>query len=195
MSACPIGGEVTRVRERPDRGVSVSWPSLEPGMTIGAIVVEADGGLMGTSEHTVVGNRLMLVGAVVYLLEWVVIVPYAGHVLETADLSPTEAAEQYADEADGAAIMAGWFSVVLLGRIALAAGLRGALRQAPRQMPLMDFAVGAMVVSVVLEITAFAMGAGAGWLADNGADPSTVVALDAGGAMLYQLVFGPLAVF
>ncbi len=67
--------------------------------------------------------------------------------------------------------MAGWFSLVLLGRIALAAGLKGALRQSPRQLPLMDLAFGVMVVSVALEIAAFALAAGAGWLASNGERP------------------------
>lgn len=150
---------------------------------------------MKTSEDRVVGNRLMLVGAVVYLLEWVAIIPYAGTVLESAGMSQSEIVASYAENADGAAIMAGWFSVVLLGRVALAAGLRAAVRQSPRQLHLMDFAIGVMVVSVVLEIAAFGLGAGAGWLAAEGADPSAVVALDAGGAFLYQILFGPIGVF
>lgn len=150
---------------------------------------------MRTQADDVVGNRLMLIGAIVYLLEWVAIIPYAGKVLETSGMTAKQVAAQYAQDADGAAIMAGWFSVVLLGRIALAAGLRDAFRQSPRELHLMDFAMGAMVVSVVLEIAAFAFGAAAGWVADNGGDTAVVVALDAGGSLLYQLVFGPLGVF
>lgn len=157
---------------------------------------------MGTTQEEVpcapdgvVGNRLMLIGAIVYLLEWVAIIPYAGRVLETSGMTAKQVAAQYAQDADGAAIMAGWFSVVLLGRIALAAGLRDAFRQSPQELHLMDFAMGAMVVSVVLEIAAFAFGAAAGWVADTGGDVGVVVALDAGGSLLYQLVFGPLGVF
>ncbi len=149
---------------------------------------------MRTTEGTLVGNRLMLAGAILYLLEWVAIIPYAGLVLETQGLSPAEVTEQYVEDADGAAIMAGWFSVVLLGRIAIIAGLRGSLRQSPRQLHLMDFAIGAMVVSVALEIAAFSLGAGAGWLASNDHDPTAVVALDTAGSWLFQLVFGPIAV-
>jgi len=137
----------------------------------------------------------MLVGSILYLLEWVAIIPFATGVLDTKGLSPDEIVAAYADNADGAAIMAGWFSVVLLGRIAIAAGLRGALRNSPRQLHLMDFAIGAMVVSVALEVAGFGLGAAAGWLAREGGDPSAIVALDAGGAFLYQILVGPLAVF
>lgn len=97
----------------------------------------------------------------------------------------------YSHHAGAAAVSAGWFAVCLSGRVLYLAGLKASLRARPRELPLMDFAVGAMAVSVTLEVAAYAVVAGAARLADAGADSGLVVALDAAGFWLDLLVFGP----
>ena len=146
-------------------------------------------------QDELVGNRLALIGAVVYLLEWVAIFSLGEIGPSLPGTSRTEIVRIYTDHADGQALMAGWFSLVLLGRIALAVGIRDAFRRSPRQLPFADLAVGAMVVSVVLEIAASAIAGGAGYLADQGGDEGSIVALDAAGGWLYLLVFPPIGVF
>jgi hypothetical protein len=142
-----------------------------------------------------VGNRLALLGAIVYLLEWAVIIPVAapGPFPPATNLDAMIGA--YADEAAGQAVFAGWFSLVLLGRIAFAVGVRDPLRRSRRELPLVDFAVGAMIVSVILEIASYAVAAAAASLADNGAEPAAVAALNGAAFWLNLVIFTPLGVF
>lgn len=141
-----------------------------------------------------VGNRLVLIGAVLYLLEWVAIVaaqppgPF-GSGTRTADL-----VHSYATHAGGAAIAAAWFAVVLLGRVLVVAGLKASLRDSPRQLPLLDLALSAMALSVVMEIVAYSVVAGTARLAANGADPGVVVALDGAAHWVDLLIWGPVGV-
>jgi hypothetical protein len=149
---------------------------------------------VSATERRLVGNRLALVGAVVYLLEWVAIV--AGNPQGPVDAGTKAAAmvEKYAAHAHGQAWLAGWLSVVLLGRIVFAVGVRAALRQSPRQLPLADVAVAAMAVSVILEIAAYAVAGAAGWLARHGGDATAVTALDRAGGWLDQMIYGPIGI-
>ena len=150
---------------------------------------------MSDRRDELVGNRLALIGAVVYLLEWVAIFAAGTTGPVPPGTSSAETVRIYADGADGQALMAGWFSLVLLGRVALAVGVRDAFRRSPRQLPFADLAVGAMVVSVVLEIAGYAVAAGAGTLADQAGDPAAIVALDAAAAWLNLMIFAPIGVF
>lgn len=89
---------------------------------------------------------------------------------------------------------AGWFAFVLLGRVLFSAALRKALRNSGSDSLLADFAVGAMIVSVALELASFGPTAAAGWVADTQAEGTAVMALDAAGSMMFQMVFIPLMV-
>jgi hypothetical protein len=119
---------------------------------------------MASGPRRLVGNRLALIGAIVYLLEWVGIaaartgVPAGpGH----TGFASTQIVALYAGHYGGVAFLATWLSLVLLGRIAFAVGLRSALRRSGWDSPLMDLAVSAMAASVILEISAYAVAAGA----------------------------------
>ena len=145
-----------------------------------------------------VGNRLALVGAIVYLLEWVGIaaartgVPAGpGH----TGITSSQVVALYAGHYSGVAFLATWLSLVLLGRIAFAVGLRFALRRSGADSPLIDLAVGAMAVSVTVEIAAFAVAAGAAQVANTGGNPEMVVALDAAANWLDLVITAPLGVF
>ena len=150
---------------------------------------------MSSRQDELVGNKVALIGAVVYLLEWVAIFAAGDSGPVLPGTSVTDTVQTYADGAGGQAWMAGWFSLVLIGRIALAVGIRDAFRRFARQLPFADLAVGAMVVSVILEIATYAVAGGAGYLADNAGDPTAIVALDAAAAWLNLVIFAPIGVF
>jgi Domain of unknown function (DUF4386) len=142
-----------------------------------------------------VGNRLALAGVGLYFLEWVAI----AFIPEVADGSllgddPDAVVETYRGHSGAIAFAAGWFGVVLLGRILFAVALRKAFRDSGRESLLVDFAVGAMIVSVTLEIASFGPTAAAGWIADTRADASAIVALDAAGSLMFLVVFVPIGV-
>jgi hypothetical protein len=142
-----------------------------------------------------VGNRLALVGAVLYFLEWVAIafIPEVGDGSLLGD-DPDAVVDAYRGHAGAIAFAAGWLGAVLLGRILFVVALRKAFRDSGREALLVDFAVGAMIVSVTLEIASFGPTAAAGWIADTRADPSAIVALDAAGSLMFLVVFVPIGV-
>lgn len=142
-----------------------------------------------------IGNRLALVGAIVYLLEWVAIlganmgdVP-APHGAKLAEILAT-----YSTHGTGLAIAASWFSLVLLGRILFVSGLREGLRRSGAQTLLADFAIAAMAVSVALEIAAFAVAAGGAQATERGAGQSIAVGIDAVANWLDMAIWPPFAV-
>lgn len=110
---------------------------------------------MAEDRQNLAGNRWVLVGGVVYLLEWVAIIGTGmvglGSVV-TRGLTEAELVESYGGQVDAASFMAGWFAVVLLGRILVFVGLRRALTDSGHAHPLMDLAVVASAVSVTLEV-------------------------------------------
>jgi hypothetical protein len=153
-----------------------------------------DTGVAAERDTGLIGNRLALAGAVLYLLEWVAILaasPPGPFGLGTA---PGEVVRSYADHADAAAVSAGWFAVVLLGRVLYVAGVKASLRGRPRELPLLDWALGAMAVSVVLEVVAYTVVAAAARLAAEGGSRPTIVALDDGAYWLNLMIWGPIGV-
>lgn len=150
---------------------------------------------MNTDSDQLQGNRLALFGAIFYLLEWVVIIPAGAPDSMAPVTNPAALVALYAEHAVGTKILAAWLGLVLLGRIAFAAGLRGSLRQSARNLPLMDFALGAMLVSVVLEVAGYGLAGAAASLADHAVDATAIVALNEASGWLNQLVFSPLGVF
>jgi hypothetical protein len=146
------------------------------------------------SRARLVGTRLALAGTLLYFLEWAAI----AFIPETGDPAllgedPARVVELYRGEAGAIGFAAAWFGLVLLGRILFVAALRRSLRDSGRDSLLVDFAVGAMIVSVAVEVASFGPAAAAGWLADAGGDPSAIVALDAAGGVMFLLVFVPIA--
>jgi hypothetical protein len=127
--------------------------------------------------RTFTGNRLALVGAVLYLLEWAFIIPSGVRVPRPGSSAEQIAAAYVTQPSSGYALLFAGLSVVLLGRIAFIAGLRNALRQTKTTRALADFAFGAMTASVVLEIAGEALRWTASRTAAKGADTLTVFAL------------------
>jgi hypothetical protein len=127
-------------------------------------------------EPRAAGNRLALVGAIWYLLEIPVLFPF---VSATAP-SPVKAAElltYYSAQKTNLLIGAAGASVVLLGRIAFSAGARASLRRTAGVRGLADLALGAMVLSVVLEIAMTMLFAAAGRMAAGHGEQGGVVAI------------------
>lgn len=89
--------------------------------------------------------------------------------------------------------MAGWFAVVLLGRVLVFLGLRKALADSCRSHVLLDLAVVSAAVSVTLEIASYGLAAAAADSAAAGDRAGTVV-LDAAGAGLNLMIGGGLGV-
>jgi hypothetical protein len=122
------------------------------------------------------GNRLALAGAIWYLLEIPVLFPF----LSADSPSPRKAAElvtYYSSQKTNLLIGAAGASVVLLGRIAFSAGARASLQRTAGIRALADLALGAMVLSVVLEIAMAALFAAAGRMAAGGGEQGGIVAL------------------
>lgn len=147
---------------------------------------------MASRRDQLVGNRLALLGTLLYFMEWAVI-PFAPS-LPTDRLGddPGTILAAYAEHPGTTALLAGWLSFVLLGRIAFCVGLRNAFRTSPRELALADWAFGAMVVSVAIEVVCYGLVAAGGWLADAGSGAGTIVALDAAGTVLFYLIFAPI---
>ena len=153
-------------------------------------------GTAGGNRTRLVGNRWVLVGGIVYLLEWVAII-WAGAVgvgaTVTRGTSAGDLLDTYAGHQDAAYAMAGWFAIMLLGRILVFIGLRSALADSGFGHPLMDFAVAAAAVSVTLEIASYALAGAAAGRADA-RDQAGMVLLDQAGAGLNLMIAGGLGV-
>lgn len=143
-----------------------------------------------------VGNRWVLVGGVVYLLEWVAIIGASaaglGSVV-TRGVGADDVLEAYTGHPDAAWFMAGWFALVLLGRVLVFLGLRAAMAASGRSHVLLDLAVVAAAVSVTLEIASYGLAAAAAEraAADDGAG---TVLLDVAGTGLNLMIGGGLGV-
>lgn len=143
---------------------------------------------------TVAGNRLVLAGAALYLLEWVAIIAAGVSVPVGATTSTHDVISAYAGHANSIGWAAGWFCVVEIGRVLVMVGLRAALPDVGRLRPLLDVAVIAMAVSVTVEIVVYAVAAGGAWSLDNGGSATGVRVLDAVSYQLNQTIYGPLGV-
>lgn len=139
-----------------------------------------------------VGNRWTLVGAILYLSEWVAIATFHAGNTPTSFLKTDAVVAMYTSHAAGVAAAASWYSLVLLGRILFTVGIRDSLKRSGADTLLADFAVGAMTVSVALEVAAYALAGAAAGLAHSGGDHSAIVAVDAAGAWLDVMIFAPI---
>jgi hypothetical protein len=137
---------------------------------------------------------MVLTGAVLCLLEWVAIIGAGVSTPLGADATPHDLAIGYAGHADALGWAAGWFCVVLLGRVLLMAGLRSALHRPGHADGLMDVAVVAMAVSVALEVLVYGVVAAAGWSLAHGGSLTTVGSLDAVAFEVNRTLYGPMGV-
>jgi hypothetical protein len=148
------------------------------------------------ARGTLVGNRWVLVGGVTYLLEWVAII-WAGVAglgeVALRGSSTDDLLEAYTGHENAAWAMAGWFAVVLLGRILVFVGLRHALADSGHGHPLMDFAAAAAAVSVTLEIASYGLAASASSAAEAGDEVATLW-VDQAAAGLNLMIGGGLGV-
>src|SRR5690348_12236251 len=104
------------------------------GRTVGAL----DDDQEAQMATPLVGNRLVLTGAVLYLLEWVAIIAAGVSVPVGATAGAHDVISAYAGHADAIGWSAGWFCVVEVGRLLVMVGLRAALPDAGRLRPLLD---------------------------------------------------------
>ncbi|MGH9896677.1 MAG: hypothetical protein ACREA0_32695, partial [bacterium] len=155
-----------------------------------------EGGDMTSGSEQLRGNRIALVGAIVYLLEWVAIIGSGTPVpIDPVDTkSPSALLDLYAQHATGTKILAGWLALVLVGRIVFAVGVRSAIGESHRARPLMDVAVGVMVVSVALEVGGYGLAGAAAALAEQGSDANVIIALNGASNLFGSLIFAPLGV-
>ncbi len=146
------------------------------------------------TKARLIGNRLALVGALLYLSEWVVI-PFVPD-LPTDDLGEDASAiaAAYAGHGTELAFLAGWLSFALLGRVVFVAALRSTFRDSPRELTLADVAIGAMILSVAIEVVQLGLIATAAWLAEAEADAASIAVLDAAGTVLFGLILAPIGV-
>jgi hypothetical protein len=148
------------------------------------------------TKDDLVGNRWVLIGAIVYLLEWVGII-WAGVVgvdaTVTRGTSAADLQATYDGHADAVASMAGWFAVVLLGRVLIFIGLRHAFAESGYRHPLLDLAVVAAAASVVLEIASYGLAAAAADRAEAG-EQAEAALLDHAGSGLNLMIAGGLGV-
>ena len=147
-----------------------------------------------STREGLVGNRWVLVGGIVYLLEWVAII-WIGvlGIGETVirGASAADLSDAYAGHDDALTSMAGWFAVVLVFRVLVFIGLRRALADSGYQHALLDFAVAAAVVSSTLEIASYGLGGAAASLAQEG-NEETMLAVDQAAAGVNLMLFGGL---
>ena len=140
------------------------------------------------------GNPWAITGAVLYLLEWVAIIAAAPPGPFGPGTAATKIATEYSDHARNAAVAAAWFAVVVAGRVLFVAGVKASLRHRPRERPLLDLALGAMAISVALEVAAYGIVAATARLAADGASRGLLVGLDGTAYWLNLLIWGPLGV-
>ena len=172
--------------------VTSAWPASDMSPPLSNYFAEFI--LSRVAEHRarLIGNRWTLVGAILYLLEWVAIAGFNPGNTPTSFLKPDAVVTMYASHAGGVAAAASWFSVVLLGRILFTVGIRDSLKRSGADTLLADFAVGAMAVSVILEIASYALAGAAAALAHAGGDRAAIVAVDAAGGWVNAMIFAPL---
>lgn len=137
------------------------------------------------------GNWLALAGAILYVLEFAVIVPLG--VAFPADPG-SDLVAWYAGRETAYAVTAALLSVLLLGRVAVIAGIRGGLPTSGSLGPLGDLALATMTISVVVELIALWLGAAAAHLADAGVGSEGIAAVDAASGWLTVAVFVTMGV-
>lgn len=146
------------------------------------------------ARPALIGNRLALVGVVLYFCEWIgIALLNIGNVPASQGTAASEVLTQYSEHGTALALMAGWLGLVLLGRILFVAAIRDGIHRSGAGTLLADFAVAAMTVSVVMEVAGWTVAAGGAYAAANGTDQATIVGIDGIANFLLQAIGAPLA--
>jgi hypothetical protein len=146
---------------------------------------------MAEERPAVVGNRLVLAGAVLYLLEWVAIIPAGDSGPSDPGLKSDKVLALYTAHPTAVAFLATWLSVVLIGRVLMILGIRTALQSVAADTTLVLFAAAAMTLSVVFEVVSESMVFAATVFAGR-SDTELVRTFDTVGGIAWTMVFGPL---
>ena len=146
----------------------------------------------GMERPAIVGNRAVLAGAVLYLLEWVAIIPAGDSGPADAGTSRADVLKLYQDHPKAVLLITTWCAAVLLGRVLIVTGLRTALRSVGAATPLTDLAVAAMTLSVALELLSLVAVGTAQVLAVRGGQDDLVVALDTAAGLAFLAILPPL---
>lgn len=129
-----------------------------------------------TARPKLAGNKLILAGALLYLLEFVAILGTGLDSIMSPSVAETDVLGMYEGSTGRVGFLAGWMSVVLLGRILLFVGLRSALTDSGRAHTVMDWAVVAAAVSVTLEVASHGVAVSAARLAETGREDAVIIA-------------------
>lgn len=160
-----------------------------PAITIGSVADTTKSQLRPT------GTRLAAGGTFLYFLEWVAILAAGGiDVFRAPGEASSKVVEAYAGHASDYGWAAGWFGVVLLGRVLFAVAVRYSLRRSGHDDPLADFGVLAVTAGVFFEVASYGVVATGALLADHGGSVDAVVMLDALGGSLNVLLWGATGV-
>jgi hypothetical protein len=146
---------------------------------------------MAEERPAVVGNRLVLAGAVLYLLEWVAIIPPGDSGPSDPGTASSKVLALYTGHPTAVAFLATWLSVVLIGRVLMILGIRKALQSVAADTTLVLFAAAAMTLSVVFEVVSESMVFAATVFAGR-SDTELVRTFDTVGGIAWTMVFGPL---
>jgi hypothetical protein len=138
------------------------------------------------------GNRWVLIGAVLYLLEWVAIIPAGDSGPADPGSTRDEVLALYQDHPKAVLFITTWCSLVLLGRILIVSGIRQALRSTGSAGPLTDLAVASMALSIAMELLSLVCVGTAQAFATQSGQESTVVMFDTASAIAWMCVFAPL---
>jgi hypothetical protein len=156
----------------------------------------------GRRSAGLVGNRLAFVGAVLYLCEFVgIIASHVSTMPAVPGASLHAVVSTYAGQAGATGFLAGWFSLVLPGRVLFVLGVRRAVLDSEATAPsgrrtsrtLLDWAVVLMAVGVVTEVVSGAVLAGAAASATRG-DGTVAFALDRVAHYLQVAIYCPSGV-
>jgi hypothetical protein len=138
-----------------------------------------------------VGNRYAVIGALLYLGEFLGIgVSGAGHLPFVPGTAAHGVAAAYSGHAGGLGFLVGWFGIVQLGRVLFVLAVATALAKSGYSSVLAWFAVAGMAVGVAMEVASEALAAGAGELAGSGNGNGAVV-LDRGASYLAAGLLSP----
>jgi hypothetical protein len=141
----------------------------------------------------IAGNKLVLVGAVLYLLEWVAIIGGGVDAPLGPGASSADLSSAYLGHAEAWGWAAGWFSVAEPGRVLIMVGLAVALSESGRRSRLMAAAVTTMAISVTSEIVVYAVVAAVAQGA-SGVSVGTLRLLDLVASELNLMIYGPLGI-
>lgn len=145
-------------------------------------------------KFPLVGNRMMLSGALLYLLGLVTSISSSSRGIEVAPIgtSATDILATFNGNETVVTMMPGWFSLVLIGRVLIIIGLKNALASSGKSHPIMEFAVIMMAISVAFEILTYTFFATTSLL--GAAHPEGMVALVWTSGVLNSIVFGTIGV-